>query len=560
MDISENMFCVTGCSDYSIQKSENVFKFEIKNLQKEAVISWEIPFVDMLYAWHPTCETKRLSVPGCTESMFSISAPMFCIYNGRKENKYTVALSETREYIKLNGTIVEENGCIKTEIIIPVFECDISFSVLIDTECKSFEKAIDDVRLWWENKCGLKPMAATEKARLPMYSTWYSFHQNISAKALEEEAERAKAVGFSTIIVDDGWQCDDNNRGYAYCGDWEPSESKFPDMRTHVENVHKIGLSYMLWFSVPFVGKNSKKYKEFKNMQLYYMEDMDAAVLDPRYKAVREYLVSTYKNALVNWNLDGFKLYFIDCFINRDNVPFNTKMDCGSVQKAVDMFLFEIKQTLTAIKPDIMIEFRQRYIGPCVRKYGNILRVVDCPNTYVSNRIGTIDLRLMSGETAVHSDMLMWHKDESAENAALQIINIIFSTMQFSVKLDTMSDEHKKMLAFWIEFMSKNKKLLLETPLSAADPQSLYTAASVHDDEQSITAVYNADKCVSVKGDTVIINGTQESCVIAETDKDYCVEVKNCMGETQYRKNICCGISRIPVPIGGLAEFYAIEL
>ena len=25
---------------------------------------------------------------------------------------------------------------------------------------------------------------------------------------------------MESIIVDDGWQTDDNNRGYAYCGDW----------------------------------------------------------------------------------------------------------------------------------------------------------------------------------------------------------------------------------------------------------------------------------------------------------------------------------------------------
>ena len=53
-----------------------------------------------------------------------------------------------------------------------------------------------------------------------------------------------------------------------------------------------------------------------------------------------------------------------------------------------------------------MIEFRQSYIGPAIRKYGNIFRAGDCPADILSNRIHTIDLRLTSGSTAVHSDML----------------------------------------------------------------------------------------------------------------------------------------------------------
>ena len=56
------------------------------------------------------------------------------------------------------------------------------------------------------------------------------------------------------VIIDDGWQTDDNRRGYAFCGDWEISERRFPDMRAHVERVHRLGMKYLVWFSVPFMG------------------------------------------------------------------------------------------------------------------------------------------------------------------------------------------------------------------------------------------------------------------------------------------------------------------
>lgn len=35
-------------------------------------------------------------------------------------------------------------------------------------------------------------------------------------------------------------------------------------------------------------------------------------MLDPRYKEVRDFLSALYKKALLEWDLDGFKLDFID--------------------------------------------------------------------------------------------------------------------------------------------------------------------------------------------------------------------------------------------------------
>ena len=115
-------------------------------------------------------------------------------------------------------------------------------------------------------------------------------------------------------------------------------------------------------------------------------------------------------------------------------------------QEALDVLLTEVMDELTSVRPDILIEFRQRYIGPQIRKYGNLLRVSDCPGSGISNRVGIVDLRLLSGKTAVHSDMLMWHEAETAQDAALQVLSCIFSTVQISVSLDKLTEEMKKML------------------------------------------------------------------------------------------------------------------
>ena len=88
--------------------------------------------------------------------------------------------------------------------------------------------------------------------------------------------------------------------------------------------------------------------------------------------------------------------------------------DIKSLPLAVNRLLSDVMERLKAIKPEILIEFRQSYIGPAIRKYGNIFRAADCPADILTNRVRTVDLRLFSGNTAVHSDMLEWNMNETA--------------------------------------------------------------------------------------------------------------------------------------------------
>ena len=53
----------------------------------------------------------------------------------------------------------------------------------------------------------LRACAASRRPRaVPMYSTWYNYHQNVDAAVLLKEVAVAKKMGFDSIIVDDGWQ------------------------------------------------------------------------------------------------------------------------------------------------------------------------------------------------------------------------------------------------------------------------------------------------------------------------------------------------------------------
>ena len=376
----------------------------------------------------------------------------------------------------------------------------------------------------------------------------------------------ASQMGFPTIIVDDGWQTDDSNRGYAFCGDWEPSENKFSDFPSHVKKVQSMGIRYLMWFSVPFLGKNTRAWDKFHNKLLCYDEVQQAGVLDLRYPEVREYLKDIYVKAVKEWRIDGLKLDFIDEFYLRPESPaFSEGMDFADVQEALDVFLTEVIRELKAIRPDILIEFRQRYIGPQIRKYGNLLRVTDCPGSGISNRVGTIDLRLLSGETAVHSDMLMWHREEKPEDAALQIISCIFSTVQISVELENITEPIKEMLTFWMKFMRSHVDLLQKAKIQPQEPENLYPQVRVEEEHTRIQVHYSRGRILDLREapeNVYYIHGTKEEeiCLRLPQEDAFTYKVMNCKGKMtgqgQWTREKW---DNLLVPTGGMIEIKRVK-
>lgn len=496
----------TKCTTLNFLLDEN------RNKNEDIIIKYEFyfPALDMAGYWHPICGTNRALkadwFPGA-QSMAAISAPVMCFFNSDSKNSHTVALSEIKQKVMMQYGVHEEDGTMRcyTEILLPRgYEKDnYELKIWESTVNEPYWDTLAKVSKWWEEDQKLSIMAVPECVRETMYSFWYSQHQNVSAKSVEDECELAAKLGFGSVIIDDGWQTDDNNRGYSFCGDWEPAVKKFPDFAGHVKKVQDMGLKYLMWFSVPFLGMKAKAYERFKDKVLCYDEFQKATVLDIRYPEVREYLKAVYRKAVTEWGVDGLKLDFIDEFYLRPESPvYKEGMDYVDIQDALDVLLTEVMEELIAIRPDIMIEFRQKYIGPQIRKYGNFLRVMDCPASGLSNRVGTIDLRLLSGDTAVHSDMLMWHKDEMPEDAALQIISSIFSTVQISLNLVDVTEEMEKMLKFWMSFMKTHKKLLQCTQIQPLEPENLYPEVKVENEQTCIQVNYSKGRVVNLKNIT----------------------------------------------------------
>lgn len=536
----------------------------------EIKLEWRVPMLGYMYRWSPLCSHDRNITPdwcGRRSSMLASNAPVETIYDGKGNNRYTFALSDCAKRFCFGSGVIEENGhlhlMVQTTLKQFTAQNMTEFSIYTDTRAIPMHEAVWAVADWWATDCKMTPAEVPSSALEPVYSFWYSYHQNLTAHEIERECARAKALGFNVCIVDDGWQTDDNNRGYAFCGDWQPAESKMGNMAEHVARVHELGMKYVLWFSVPYMGYKSRKYEEFKDMLLRDNSALQTAVLDPRYKKVREFLKGIYIKALCEWKLDGFKLDFIDEWHDCDqNRPYSEGLDIPALQDAVDVFMTDVVASLKKIKPDVLLEFRQGYIGPNMRKYGNMFRVGDCPNDYINNRVGVLDLRMHLADSAVHSDMLMWNSDEMPERAAIQMIDVLFGVLQYSARLDKLTPEMKRMSSFWLDFICKHRATLLESRVIPYEPELLYTWAKASSDDECIIAVYSIDKCVKPddRARIYIANGCEGERVLVDGNGRYSVCTMNCMGEiVENTVKEFDGIGEIKAPIGGLVTLEKLE-
>lgn len=532
-------------------------------------VSFLLPQQDAHHLWNASANVDRAHLradwDGHYRSSLAQEMPLYAFINENSGNRLTVASNES--FRQLNATFgLREEGCVlvgrfdyftQPEAPISSYET----SILLDSRSVFWAESIREGAEWMSQSAGLQPCAVPADAWEPLYSSWYQFHQNVFDHEIEAECQLASRMGMKTIIVDDGWQTDDTSRGYAYCGDWQVSKRRFPNMAEHVNKVHQMGMNYMMWYSVPFMGYKSQNYERFKGKYLRDDDGMNASVLDPRFPEVREYLIGVYEQALKEWNLDGFKLDFIDSFSFGSNGDPALKdnyagRDIQSLPQAIDVLMKGIQSRLNAIKPDILLEFRQAYIGPAIRQYGNMFRAADCPGDLQANRFRTINLRLTSGGTAVHSDMLEWNNAESPEAAARTILASLFSVVQYSLMLRDIPEQHTQVIRHWIDFTQQHRNTLLHGSLKPYHPEACYPCVEAESTGERIIAVYQDDvvaKAGPGNKPVYFINASMaDSMVIDVPSAPKRVQVVDVYGNVKSTAPaVHPGLNRIPVPLSG---------
>ena len=501
------------------------------------------------------------------ESQLAANAPIAVGYDSMGVSPVALACSEASDNLRF-GLYADDRTC---EV---VARCEFfsrpaatareyTATILLDRSGRGFAETVRSCSEWVAAQNGFAPADVPEAAYEPLYSTWYAYLQDVHASELEREARLAASLGMKTMILDDGWHKEKSASFFSATGDWMPVASRFPDMKAHVEAVHRAGLKYMLWLSVPYVGDESKAWARFKDKLLYVHGKKSpglVGVLDPRFPEVREYLAGTYERVVGEWGFDGAKLDFIDQFKIVGGDPAlrdgYAGRDYRSVPEAVNRLMKDVLARLRRIKPDVLVEFRQAYMGPAILQYGNMMRAADCPADPCANRRRICDLRLTSGRTAVHSDMLVWSRDETPEGAAFPILNALFSAVQYSMVLAKLPPVHADVVRHWIAFSRAHREALLKGSFRPHHPEGGYTWIEGESAAERVVSVHAAEVCVPVDASakpSYVVNATGGEGVLVELVVPCRAELFDVFGKSAGLSRYPAGLHRMPVPKSGYA-------
>src|SRR5207245_5905593 len=238
-------------------------------------LQWSLPSHDVVGQWTTGRQMNKTIRPDWSggrlqASMFAREAPVSCLFGSNDDNVLTFAVSDALDTVLIGSGIREEDGLIYNDITFfsephPSLT-HFAAELRVDRRAVPYWTALKDVGEWWARQPGYEPARVPEPARQPVYSTWYSYHQSVDAAVLLKEVAIAKRMGLDSIIVDDGWQPLDSARGYAHTGDWRPE--RMADRKGVGDGCHALGVKVVLWYAVPFVGKNAKVAERFKDKSL----------------------------------------------------------------------------------------------------------------------------------------------------------------------------------------------------------------------------------------------------------------------------------------------------
>lgn len=523
---------------------------------------------DAYSVWSPMHQYKRALYPDWRRDFrFDTGAnngiPLMQFLDKKGNNICLFAVADFVSQLNLKGGIDERSG--KISVSVTVKRTDLAnygTEIYFDRRRIPYYEAVADYHKYLQ-KLGFSAAPVPDFARRRTYSTWYAFQKGITQDEVYKQCMLAKEYGMNTVIIDDGWQTPVNTQhenAYITAGDWEPYTPKFPDMKGLVENLHAKGMKVVLWIATPYIGSESKCFRFFNGRFLgKNRADGTVMVADPRYADIRKWYVDLLTDRMVRWKLDGFKLDFINNFTLTDESRTDFEnMDYPVLGEAVTALLDEITSALRKINPDVMIEYRQTYIGPAMQKSGNLFRVEDCAYGAMFNRINGIDLRLAAPHSAIHSDMLMWDYEASAEAAADQLSALLFITPQISMFFDKLPEEHRKVLKFYLDYIDSNTAVLQYGKMVPLNPEAFYPVVYAENNGKVIAGLYCANSFRVPDGakSLDIVNAAGSEYVYIDfADNDFSSKeyvIYNCMGDVVGGGVIKAALQSFNVPHNGI--------
>lgn len=550
------------------KEGEHIFNVLAKTPGDKAMIAISRPIGPIAMFWKGGARPGNPAMPtdrdgNATTSLVN-SAPLGCLMDESDQNILSYAYSSADDEIDIKYGVDEEHALFV--VILEIVRVPAQSQLLVINRKEQATDALRELADWIGD--GNQSFPIADEAREPVFSTWYAYLQNVDDESLNQQLAGIQQLGCHSLFIDDGWQEFGNGRGYAGCGDWIPDRGKFPNMRESVERFRQSGLTTVLWIAPLLLGERSQAFARLAQYAPAYTGDFGTYfhTLDPRKKVVRDYVAGVCRRLVNDYGIGGLKIDFLDQALAYRGQPLGhpEEGDIVDVGEAMQQMLETIRNTLLGVcKKTPIVEFRQPYSSPAIAPYSNIIRAADCPADAITNRIRTIDERLISGHRVVHGDMLLWDTRSNAEVCAKQILDSFFAVPQISVRPTDMSPEQFTTCRFLLQLWRRHRQTLLYGHLEPLSISGGYPLVNAYSGDSQISAVYQRNMMIDVNCETthtlLILNATYEKSVtisihsgsipvVSGTSKDCMGTIQNTWGDRELNIAVSKPNDNTPAP------------
>lgn len=394
------------------------------------------------------------------------------------------------------STSVQENGdsldfCLdifeENPPVTPMQEYEVK--LLIDFRNIHFADAVYDASQWRLADKFRGESISVDTTKVPVYSTWYPMHLNIPLENIARELDSLKTFNFKSILVDDGWQTLVKLKIDTV---YEYDKESLATMNSFLEKVKNQNLKFYLWYSLPFRGGNPNVMKKFEGKYVKYKAPNQIYVLDPRYREVRQHLISTYVNFFKQWEIDGFWFDFMDDFYPYEGMEMSEDLgrDYANINLATEDMMSELSSRMKTVSPDVFMGQDFEVVGPNQNtNQGELRGFVGVSSTKMVKE-KMVNNRVIYGGYTPFMEIMSVHPRDKSEDVARKFQSIMFGNPYLSFYTTTLPDDTKQTIRFWLNFWKDNYELLLRGDFKPINVSKQYPVIEVENDEGLLYAVY----------------------------------------------------------------------
>ena len=188
--------CVATVTERSNENGILLLDFDVKYEKPQIPgvikVEWTVPCIDLYSMWGPNLGFTRLISADWAKrvcrSRLASGAPFHSLLSFEGMNGVTVAVSDAHTPIEIASGICEETSEVACELRFFTEQINqiesYHATVYMDTRRIRYEDALRAADRYLADHCGYPSAYIPDVAKRPMYSCWYSFHQDLDVEKI----------------------------------------------------------------------------------------------------------------------------------------------------------------------------------------------------------------------------------------------------------------------------------------------------------------------------------------------------------------------------------------